>query len=159
MHILFLTQILPYPPDSGPKVKTWNVLKYLSQQGYKITLVSFVRSEELPFVEEVQKICNKVHTVSMKRSRIKDIGYFIRSQFSGRPFLVERDDSREMRRIVNDIVSTENVDVIHADQLTITQFALPFAGRESNGPALLFDAHNAVWTIVERMKENSTRFL
>jgi glycosyltransferase involved in cell wall biosynthesis len=153
MHILFLTQILPYPPDSGPKVKTWHVLKYLSQSGHKITLASFIRPEEEPYVETVREICSQVHVVPIKRSRLADIGYLLRSQFSGRPFLIERDDIHEMRSLVNGIVEAESVDVIHADQLTMTQFALPFAHRPDGKPALVFDAHNAVWTIVKRMNE------
>ena len=159
MNILFLTQILPYPPNSGPKVKTWHVLKYLSQCGHKITLASFVRPEELPYIEEVRQVCASVHPVPLRRSRISDIGYLLRSQLTGRPFLVERDDIREMRSLVERIVTSEEVDVIHADQLTMTQFALPFARRASGRPALVFDAHNAVWTITERMKQNSPFYL
>jgi len=153
MHILFLTQILPYPPDSGPKVKTWHVLKYLAQSGHKITLASYVRTEEEPYVETVREIFSQIHVVPIKRSRFADIGYLLRSQFSGRPFLIERDDLHEMRSLVNRIVETESVDVIHADQLTMTQFALTFAHRPDGKPALVFDAHNAVWTIVKRMNE------
>jgi glycosyltransferase involved in cell wall biosynthesis len=159
MHILFLTQILPYPPNSGPKVKTWHVLKYLSQCGHKITLASFVRPEEIPFIDDVKQVCASVHPVPLRRSRIADLGYLLRSQLTGRPFLVERDDIREMRFRVTQIVNSEEIDVIHADQLTMTQFALPFAKRASRRPRLVFDAHNAVWTITERMKENSPFYL
>lgn len=153
MHILFLTQILPYPPDSGPKVKTWHVLRYLSQRGHKITLASFIRHEEQPYVETVREVCSHVHVVPIKRSRLADIGYLLHSQFSKRPFLIERDDIHEMRLLVKRIIETESVDVIHADQLTMTQFALPFAHQPDGKPALVFDAHNAVWTIVKRMNE------
>ena len=45
MKILLLTQVLPYPPDSGPKVKTWNVIKYLAPR-HDVTLVSFVRGDQ-----------------------------------------------------------------------------------------------------------------
>jgi len=158
MHILFLTQILPYPPTSGPKVKTWNVLRYLWQQGHKITLVSFVRAEELPYIEEVQRVCTTVHAVPLLRSRLQDIGFFLRSLVSRRPFLVERDDFSEMRSIVNQLVKSEQVDVIHADQLTMAQFAFPLNLAGNAKPALVFDAHNAVWTITERMKEKALFF-
>jgi len=50
MNILFLTQILPYPPDAGPKVKTWHVLQALIQQGHSIYFASFVRPEEMEHV-------------------------------------------------------------------------------------------------------------
>jgi len=153
MHILFLTQILPYPPDSGPKVKTWHVLKYLSQSGHKITLASFIRPEEEPYISTLREICAQVHGVPIRRSRLADIGYLLRSQFSRRPFLIERDDIRAMRSLINEIVENKNIDVIHADQLTMTQFALPFAHQPDGKPALIFDAHNAVWTIVKRMNE------
>ena len=47
MKILFLAQIIPYPPDSGPKVKTWNVLRYLVESGHEVTFVSYARPEEI----------------------------------------------------------------------------------------------------------------
>lgn len=159
MNILFLTQILPFPPDSGPKVKTWHVLKYLCQSGHKITLASFVRPEEEPYVGRVREVCCQVYAVPIRRSRLADIGYLLRSQFSGRPFLIERDDLHAMRSLVTTIVESESVDVIHADQLTMTQFALPFAKHAGGKPRLVFDAHNAVWTITERMKQNSPFYL
>lgn len=159
MHILFLTQILPFPPASGPKVKTWHVLRYLSECGHKITLASFIRPEEMPFIDDVKKVCYAVHAIPVRRSRIKDGMYFLRSQISGRPFLVERDDLSEMRSLVKHIVSSEHVDVIHADQLTMTQFAFPLSVPDGKKPVLVFDAHNAVWTITERMKQNAAFYL
>jgi glycosyltransferase involved in cell wall biosynthesis len=125
-------------------------LKYLSQRGYKITLISFIRPEEETHLETVRGICHQVFTVPIKRSRLKDAGFLIRSHFTRQPFLVERDDSAAMRSLVQEVVSANHVDVIHADQLTMAQFALPY--RNGNGnPVLIFDAHNAVWTIVERL--------
>jgi polysaccharide biosynthesis protein PslH len=159
MHILFLTQILPYPPTSGPKVKTWHVLRYLSQRGHKITLASFVRPEELPYIDAVREVCSAVHAVPIHRSRVNDVGYFLRSLVSGRPFLVERDDLAGMRAIVNQVVHSDPVDVIHADQLTMAQFAFPLQLNGNRKPVLVFDAHNAVWTITERMKDNAPFYL
>ena len=159
MNILFLTQILPYPPNAGPRVKTWHVLRYLNQQGHKVTLASFIRPEETPYISVVEEVCADVHTIPIKRSRLADIGYLFRSQLTGRPFLIERDDIVEFRSLIDRIVASELVDVIHADQLTMTQFALPFARNAHNKPALVFDAHNAVWAITERMKQNAPFYL
>lgn len=170
MNILFLTQIVPYPPDAGPKVKTWHVLRYLAGLGHKVILASFIRPEEEDSLDPLRDICQAVYTVPIRRSRFKDIGYWLRSNLSGRPFLIERDDIREMEQLVQGILREEFIDIIHADQLTMTQFALPYApmtnGGEiphnhenvtstQKGPILVFDAHNAVWTILERMRENA----
>jgi len=159
MHILFLTQILPYPPTSGPKVKTWHVLRYLSQRGHKITLASFVRPEELPYIDALKEVCAAIHAVPIHRSYVNDALYFLRSLISKRPFLVERDDLSSMRAVVQQVVSSEPVDVIHADQLTMAQFGFPLELNGCKKPALIFDAHNAVWTITERMKENAPFYL
>ena len=160
MNILFLTQILPYPPDAGPKVKTWHVLQALVQQGHSIYFVSFVRPEEVEHVPALQKICKEVHIVPIRRSRIKDIGYMIRSYLSRRPFLVERDDLPEFQDVVNKIVQQQQIDFIHADQLTMVQFAIRGASASQNKKLkVVFDAHNAVWTIVERMRENVPWYL
>jgi glycosyltransferase involved in cell wall biosynthesis len=103
---------------------------------------------------------------------MEDIGYLVRSYFSGRPFLVERDDLEDMRILVGDLVKNQAVDVIHADQLTMSQFALlNHEDRKMNGvgsnhgmkqgvlPFRIFDAHNAVWTILDRMSENVAWYL
>jgi glycosyltransferase involved in cell wall biosynthesis len=181
MRILFLTQIIPYPPDAGPKVKTWHVLRYLVERGHEVILASFVRPEELPHLPVLQKLCAQVHVVPIRRSRAADVGYMLRSFVSGRPFLIERDDLAGMRALVARLLAEKPVDVIHADQLTMTQFAFPqrdlrqapspeeglpgqiHAGNGSKPsprrPNLIFDAHNAVWTIVNRSIPNAAWFL
>jgi glycosyltransferase involved in cell wall biosynthesis len=159
MNILFLTQFLPYPPNSGPKIKTWHVLRYLSQYGHQTTLISFIRPEEISYIEAVKQVCSAVHTVPINRSRFSDLSYLIRSQFTGRPFLVERDDIAEIRYLIDCIISSKSIDVIHAHQLSMAQFALPYAKRDCGKPGLVFDAHNAIWTITHRMKQNAPAYL
>jgi glycosyltransferase involved in cell wall biosynthesis len=178
MRILFLTQIIPYPLDAGPKVKTWHVLRYLSDKGYDVVLASFVRPEEEKYVDLIRPICSEVHTVSIQRSRLADLGHLLRSYYTGRPFLIERDDLSGMRSLVRQLVEVGDIDCIHADQLTMTQFAFTpqglmnrpaILGHQNNGylrsgvdgkrPYLIFDAHNAVWTIVERMYDMMPSYL
>ena len=163
MRILFLTQIIPYPPNAGPRVKTWHVLNYLSERGHDVTLASFVRSDEVEYVPVLNQVCTAVHTIPISRSRIADVGYWLKSHLSKRPFLIERDDLREMRQLVRHLLATESFDVVHADQLTMTQFALDAKEMGDDHltqiPFIIFDAHNATWTIWERMRENAPWFL
>jgi polysaccharide biosynthesis protein PslH len=170
VHILFLTQIIPYPPDSGPKVKTWHVLRYLAEQGHQISLASFIRPDEQAYVNSLHQVCTEVRTVPIHRSRLADAVYWLRSQVTGRPFLIERDDLAGMRKCVRDLMASTTFDFIHTDQLSMAQFALPVptlfarSGNQSSSqagdaPKRVFDAHNAVWTIVERMSENFPFYL
>jgi polysaccharide biosynthesis protein PslH len=158
MRILFLTQIIPYPPDAGPRVKTWHVLRYLVGRGHEVTLASFVRPDELPHVPVLEQLGLTVYTVPIQRSRVADVGYWLRSHLRQRPFLIERDDLPGMRQLVNRLTRENDYDVIHADQLTMTQFALDVQGGGKR-PFTIFDAHNAVWTIWARMRETAPWFL
>ena len=158
--ILFLTQIVPFPPDAGPKVKTYHVIRALVGQGHSVTLVSFVRPEEVRHISALREICDAVYDVPIRRSRIADVGYMVRSYLTNRPFLIERDNLRPMQETVNRLVQENDFQFIHADQLTMVQFAIKgasaFPGKK---PKVIFDAHNAVWTIVKRMKDNARFFL
>ena len=159
MRILFLTQIVPYPPDAGPKVKTWHVLRYLVDRGHEVILATFMRAEEEIHVATLRDLCAEVYTVPINRSRIMDAMYWIRSHITGRPFLVERDDIVAMRTLVNRLITSNSIDAIHADQLTMTQFAFNRGALVDRPPYFVFDAHNAVWTIVERMQQNAPGYL
>lgn len=161
MKILFLSQILPYPPDAGPKVKTWNVLRYLVNSGHEVTLVSFLRTEEERFQSDVKKQGIHLITVPIKRNRIKDIYYWLISNITQRPFLIQRDDLPEMRKLVSEMVKNDHFDAVHADQITMTQF-VPFENekqQDTTGYITIFDAHNATYSIMDRMRQNSAWFL
>jgi polysaccharide biosynthesis protein PslH len=158
VKILLLTQILPFPPDAGPKVKTWHVLRYLVKCGHQVTLVSFVRAEEQKYAADVERLGIKFYPVPIRRSRVMDALFLLRSQFSGRPFLIERDDLPAFRQTVDQLLAEQDFDVVHADQLTMTQFAHPEV-QDFRGTSRIFDAHNATWSIFKRMQENASFYL
>jgi glycosyltransferase involved in cell wall biosynthesis len=153
MKTLFLTQILPYPLDAGPKVKTWQVLRYLVACGHEVTLVSFVRAEEEKHIADVRKLLPSFVPVPIRRSRPADARYLLRSLFTGQPFLVERDGLPAMHQAVRSLCVREGFDVIHADQLTMTQFAFaPECMPPGKKVTRVFDAHNATWSILAQMR-------
>lgn len=158
VRVLLITQILPYPPDAGPRVKTWHVLRYLVGEGHKVRLVSFLRPEEARHLPVIQEMCEEVRAIPLRRSRAADAVYWARSYLKARPFLVGRDDRAGMRRATLETLASRDVDLIHADQLTMTQFAPP-ANGEAPGPARVFDAHNATWRILEQMNRNAPRWI
>jgi glycosyltransferase involved in cell wall biosynthesis len=158
MDVLLFTQVLPYPPDSGPKVKTYHVLRYLAERGHQVTLASFVRKHEEPYLQQLNRYCPEIHTVPMRRSLTADALAYSSSLLSGTPFLVKRDAKPEMRQLVRRL-TRQHYHIIHADQLTMAQFALQFRhpsiAVRSSPPALVFDAHNAVYEIIERARQTA----
>ena len=147
MNILMLTQVLPYPPDSGPKVKTFNVIKYLARE-HRVTLVSFVRDDQSDSVRHLERYCQAVHTLPMERGAVRDAWYMGLSFLTGQPFLMLRDDRRTMRDLVDRLSAEHAFDVVHADQLNMGQYAerVPDAFK-------VLDLHNALWLLYKRLWE------
>lgn len=149
MKVLLLTQVLPYPPDSGPKVKTWNMLKCLVKR-HEVTLVSFTRGDQSEAVERLRQVCQQVYTVPITRSLIRDILAILRSVMTGEPWLMLRDDRRSMHGLVESLIDSQSYDLIHVDQLNMAQYA---DGVE--GPRRVLDAHNALWTLYTRVAKTT----
>lgn len=148
MKVLLLTQVLPYPPDSGPKVKTWNVVKYLAQR-HRVTLVSFVRGDQREDIQVLERLCaGGVYIVPMERSKVGDAIHMLRSLLTGQPFLMIRDDRAAMRHLVGRLTAEQRFDVVHADQLNMAQYA-----ARVSGAAKVLDAHNALWLLYRRLWE------
>lgn len=162
MNIVFLTQILPYPLDAGPKIRAYYVLRYLAEAGHRVTLLSFVRESDRPeYLEHLQRYCTEIRTVQMRRSRPRDLGALLRAFLSRRSFLLSRDWRADMARSVREIVGRRpSFDAIHADQLWMAPYALlacKLASREKR-PLTVLDQHNAVFRIPERLAAGETRF-
>lgn len=147
MSILLLTQVLPYPPDSGPKVKTWNVIKYLAQH-HSVTLVSFVRGDQSAQVRILEGVCNAVYTVPIRRHPLSELRFLGQSLIGGEPYLMLRDNRRLMRRLVQRLAAETSFDIVQADQLNMAQYA-----RLVPGGSKVLDAHNALWLLYKRLSE------
>ncbi|MBI5670695.1 MAG: glycosyltransferase [Chloroflexi bacterium] len=148
MRVLLLTQVLPYPPDSGPKVKTYHVLKYLAQR-HDVTLVSFVRESDKPeHIRHLHSLCERVVTVPMARSAARDARFLGHSLLTGQPWMMLRDERPEMRAALAELARTTHFDVVHADQLNMAQYALPFQTSRK-----VLDLHNALWVLYKRLAE------
>ncbi|MGC9040481.1 MAG: glycosyltransferase [Roseiflexus sp.] len=150
MNILLLTQIVPYPPDSGPKVKTYHLLRHLAAR-HRVTLVCFTRNaQEEADANILRNLVAEVHTVPLRRSTIRNALTLAGSLVRGRSWIIERDDSATMHRLLTRLVREAEIagrpyDLVHADQLNMAQFAEPLPL-----PRLL-DEHNAVWTVFRRV--------
>jgi glycosyltransferase involved in cell wall biosynthesis len=145
VKVLLLTQVLPYPPDSGPKVKTWNVLKYLAQH-HEVTLASFVRGDQSDDICHLQRYCYAIHTVPMERGVLRDGLAMARSLLSGQPWMMLRDDRSAMRHLIDQLIAETRFDIAHADQLNMAQYAARVPGARK-----VFDAHNALWLLYKRL--------
>jgi glycosyltransferase involved in cell wall biosynthesis len=162
MRILFLTQVLPYPLDAGPKIRAYYTLRHLGGQ-HEVVLLSFRRDTDPPeAIEKLREICRAVYAVPIRRSALEDAWHGFRSLLSGEPFLISRDRNSEMRQAVRRIVEKKGpFDAIHADQLWMAPYAV-LARRQMPNAAqvrMILDQHNAVFQIPKRMAQGERNYL
>lgn len=157
-HILFLTQVLPYPLDAGPKIRAYYVLRQLAQQ-HQITLVSFVRDDDqAKYLTPLKEFCHAVHVVPIRRSLARNAWAMLRALVTGDPIIILRDDVREMRTKLNQLVTAQSFDVIHADQTSMAQYALYARSLiPAQQTSMVLDAHNAFYRIFTQLAKNERR--
>lgn len=145
-RILYLTQVLPFPLNTGARVRQYYVLRYLSRS-HEVTLVSFVRDDDKPeHVAHLRSICHAVHTVPMKRSRWRDGRAAVKGLATGLPIIIARDEIQDMQQTLARLRANEPFEVVQADQVSMSQYGL--AGKNLRR---VLDLHNAMYVVTERL--------
>lgn len=109
-----LTPYLPYPLLSGGQIRTYNLLKNLSQK-HQITLFSLIKNEsDQQYIENIAPYCHKVKV--FKRSKYPFTPRnIIKAGISRYPFVVTRNLVSQTKTDVEAELAKENYDVIHAE--------------------------------------------
>ena len=150
MKILMITPYLPYPLVSGGQIRSYNLLKYLAEK-HQITLVSFIRKEEeKKYIPQLGDFCKDVKVV-LRRKAWSPVNILL-SGFSYFPFLIAIYYSLEAKRIVSELLSEEDFDLIHAE----TFYVMPIIPK-TKVPIILVE--QTVEFLVYAHFVQSTRFL
>lgn len=67
MKILVVTPYLPYPPDSGGRIRKWEVVRYLGQR-HNVTLATFAQPGEERYRKALESCCRAVVMVGRTRA-------------------------------------------------------------------------------------------
>ena len=109
-----LTPYLPYPLLSGGQIRSYNLIKNLSQK-HEITLFSLIKDEsEKQHLPELKKYCHKVQVFKRTFSpwHPKNI---LQAGFSLYPFLVTRNLVSGTKEAVETEIKNSHYDLIHAE--------------------------------------------
>ncbi len=133
MKILMLTPYLPYPPSSGGQIRSYNLIKELSKH-HEIYLIGLIKQDtEKKHIEHLKKYCKEIYACSRSKTPWT-VGNIFKSVFGFLPFVVVRNYSQEARIIVEKLLKTENIDLIHAE----TFYVMPHI-PETKVPILLVE--------------------
>ena len=64
-QMLFLAHRIPYPPNKGDKIRSWNILRHLAER-YEVHLGAFIDDpEDEAHVGTLQSVCASCHFVGV----------------------------------------------------------------------------------------------
>ncbi|MHB9878256.1 TIGR03087 family PEP-CTERM/XrtA system glycosyltransferase [Pacificimonas sp. ICDLI1SI03] len=108
-ELLFLSHRIPYPPDKGDKIRSWNILKHLTER-FDVHLGAFVddpadRQHE-PFL---RSICKDVCLLDVATGRAR-ASRLLGGLASAKPLSIAMWEDREMHRFVRALLDRGGVD-------------------------------------------------
>jgi sugar transferase (PEP-CTERM/EpsH1 system associated) len=120
MKILFLAQRVPYPPNKGDKLRSFNEIKFLSQQ-HDISLVCLAdNTSDLQHEVELLKYCSSVDIVYLPKVRSK-INTAV-ALFTGRPLTLAHFYSARLKNIVQKKLRNGKFDLIFVYCSSMAQY-------------------------------------
>jgi glycosyltransferase involved in cell wall biosynthesis len=118
-HILMLTPYLPYPPTSGGRSRTYNLVKHL-QTAFTITVVCFGRPDERAFdLAPMRELCELIVVDRAPSPGTLRAAWL--SLTSPKPVTMRLYRTPDMRRTIADLLRERSIDLIHVESFYMLQ--------------------------------------
>lgn len=130
-RLLFLCHTLPYPPDGGVWIRTFNVFRLLAEE-FETTALFFERTlapktsahhdpeQSLEFLRRFGSV--ELFRVPQMRSRPRLISDHLKGVLTGRVFTYYRYDDHAFRTRLLELLREGAFDVIHVDSLDLLRY-------------------------------------
>jgi len=124
MKILFVANEIPYPPNNGVRIPSYNAMRLMHNLGHDIALA--VLTEEADNLENrfniISEICKPGMTLCMRLPVRNRIAIQLTALLCSRLYFVERFRCRQFKDSLLELIQKFNPDVIHFDIITMAQY-------------------------------------
>ncbi len=151
MRVLVLSPKCIWPLTGGAEIRNFNLLRETARR-HDVYYLSFLFSpEERDHLTALQPYCKKVIGIDLPRPAWRKVLNVARSCFTTRPYVLYEYSQREMAHALQEMIAREKIDVVHAHNLHMAQYA-PL----KNGAAFVYDTHNLDHVLWERFSKIQT---
>jgi sugar transferase (PEP-CTERM/EpsH1 system associated) len=148
VNLLFLSRWFPYPPDNGSKIRIYHLLKRLAT-AHRVVLLSFTEEEITRLQHQAMgQHCAKIFTVPYKPFRPGALDSIL-GLLSPKPRSVINTFNPQMQNAVNELVKSEEIELIIASQIDMARYAVSAPPI----PKILEELELAIYT--ERLQKAS----
>ena len=132
MRILFLSPFVPYPENSGSKMRAMSLLRSLKD--HEVILLAFKDKRERIHDKELKKYCSELYV--FQRPVITAIQRFI-NHFSFKPLLSKRFYTSEAQMKLKEILKDKEIKIVVAETLLMAEYI-----RSQKNIYNVLDEHN-----------------
>lgn len=151
MKVLFLTNLYPYPLNSGGAIHSHTILKALSEMGCDIDLLCFKEknndvTEGIKVISSAAFISHKIITADNKLPMILKC---FASLFMTEPFVVFKFRSRPMKKEIKRRLLSSNYDIVYIDHFNLGVYYRTIKKYISKNTPIILNEHNCEYTIMK----------
>ncbi|RPI13890.1 MAG: TIGR03087 family PEP-CTERM/XrtA system glycosyltransferase [Lysobacterales bacterium] len=120
-EILFLAHRIPYPPNKGDKIRSWNLLRGLAER-HTVHLGTFVDDpDDWQHVDALKRVCGEVcvRPLEPRRARLRSVGGLA----AGRALSIDFYRDRTLSGWVADLCATRSLDGVFVYSSSMAQYA------------------------------------
>lgn len=144
MKVLFITAALPFPLDSGDKIKSFNTIKYLSQK-HEIFLFSLIHAaEEVGYKKHLEKYCKEVNLFLINHATLRCWVSFIFAMLSCKPMAVYQFYLKVMKEKIDKVIKNNNLDLVYVNHAYMLECIT------LGNVKVMLDEHNIEWDLTLR---------
>jgi sugar transferase (PEP-CTERM/EpsH1 system associated) len=119
-ELLYLTHRIPYPPNKGDKIRSYHLLKHLSQK-YKVHLGTFVDADEdWQYVDHVKEFCSETCFIPLnpKLARLRCLTGLATNQ----PLTLPYYWNAQLQEWVNKLLATKTIHEVFVFSSAMAQY-------------------------------------
>jgi polysaccharide biosynthesis protein PslH len=128
-RLLFLAQTLPFPPDGGVKIRTFNILRLLARS-FDVSGLCFYRrhggvtdADVEASVDALRDLADiRAFPIPQEHSRLRLCTDHIRSIATRRVYTAFTYESKVFRRALGELLEGNRFDLVHADSLDLSGY-------------------------------------
>ena len=122
-NILFLVHRIPYPPDKGDKIRSWNILRYLTAR-HRVHLGCFIDDDrDWQFTDTLRDMTASAHFAGIKPKTARIRG-LISGLARGEALSLGYFRDRGMKAWVDDCLTTEKIDHVVVFSSPMAQYVI-----------------------------------
>ena len=148
--LLFLCHRIPFPPNKGDKIRSYHLLRYLSEH-YQVYLGAFVDDlEDWQYADKLEELCEEVCLVKLKPklARLKSLQAFCSGEALSLPYYL----NGEMTRWVNKLEAAKGIERVVVYSAVMAQYIAGTKYEASTKIADMVDVDSEKWREYSQQK-------